>query len=336
MKTSKPTCASCARRRRGPSAYTLIEAMVSLVVVSTIMGATVSTMVVASRAVGGGTTGGLAKISQSNEVAGQIASELSLALSFSVRTDTVVAFTVPDRNGDGQPESIRYEWSGVAGDPLTRQYNGGTQATIAENVHHFSLSYLLKTVPAAGAGVPQESDEVILIYHDDAPGGTFEELTITSTQWSAQYFMPDLPDNTESWKITRVQLRAKTSGAADGVFAVQIRTADAQRKPSTTVLAETTVNESSLGASFGWVSVDIGPVADLDPSAGYCVVVKHVSGAGEAAVIEYENKGHPMNPRTHWMTTTDGGASWSNRENQKDMRFFVHGTYTTLGDPQWP
>ncbi len=336
MNTSKPTHTRCVRRCRGLSAYTLIEAMVSLVVVSTIMGATVSTMVVASRAVGGGTSGGLAKISESNEVAGQIASELSLALSFSERSDTVVAFTVPDRDSDGQPESIRYEWSGVAGDPLTRQYNGGTQATIADNVHHFSLSYLLKTVPASGAGEPQESDEVILIYHDDAAGGTLEEQPITSTQWCAQYFEPDLPDNTESWKITRVQLRVKTSGAADGVFAIQIRTSDSQRKPTTTVLTETTVSESSLAASFGWVSIDIGPVANLDPSAGYCVVVKHVSGAGEAAVIEYENKGQPMNPRTHWMTTSDAGASWSNRENQKDIRFFVHGTYTTLGDPQWP
>lgn len=336
MKTSKPTCASCVRRRRGPSAYTLIEAMVSLVVVSTIMGATVSTMVVASRAVGGGTTGGLAKISESNEVAGQIASELSLALSFSERSDTVVAFTVPDRDGDGQPESIRYEWSGVAGDPLTRQYNGGTQATIAENVHYFSLSYLLKTVPASGAEEPQESEEVILIYHDDTTGGDLKDQKIKSNEWCAQYFTPDLPDNVLSWKITRVQIRAKTSGAADGVFAIQIRTADADQKPTTTVIAETTVNESSLGAAFDWVSVDIGPLADLDPSAGYCVVVKHVSGEGEAAKIEYEKDGDPMTPDSHWMKTKDGGASWSDPENTKDMRFFVHGTYTTQGAPQWP
>ena len=43
-----------------------------------------------------------------------------------------------------------------------------------------------------------------------------------------------------------------------------------------------------------------------------------------------------MTPRTHWLTTSDAGATWSNRDNQRDMRFFVHGTYTTQGEPQWP
>ncbi len=336
MNTSNQTHSWYLRRCRGPSAYTLIEAMVSLVVMSTIMGATVSTMVLASRAVGGGTSGGLAKIAESKDVVEQIASELSLALAFTVRSDTVVAFTVPDRNDDGQPESIRYEWSGVAGDPLTRQYNGGTQATIADNVHYFSLSYLLKTVPASGWEPLQESEEVILHYHDDAPGGTFQEHAITSTQWSAQYFKPEMPTNAETWKITRVQFRAKTSAAADGAFTIQIRTVDAQSKPTTTVLAETTVNESSLGSTFDWVSVDIGPLEDLDVGVGYSLVVKYASGDGEVATVEFEQDGAPMTPRNNWMITTDAGATWSDRENVKDMRFFVHGTYTTQGEPQWP
>jgi len=322
--------------RGAPDGYTLLEAVISLAIISTIMAAVISTMLLASRAVGDSTSGGIAKISESKDVVEQIASELSLALAFSARSDTVVAFTVPDRNDDGQPESIRYEWSGVAGDPLTRQYNGGTQATIAENVHYFSLSYLLKTVPASGTGEPQESEEVILIYHDDVTGGNLKDQKVKSNEWCAQYFKPALPDNAVSWKITRVEIRARQSGAADGVFAVQIRTADGNQKPSTTVLAEATVNESSLASAYEWITVSLAPVADLDTAAGYCVVVKQVSGGGEVAKIEYEKDGSPMTPNSHWMKTTDGGASWSNPENKKDMRFFVHGTYTTQGEPQWP
>ena len=49
-----------------------------------------------------------------------------------------------------------------------------------------------------------------------------------------------------------------------------------------------------------------------------------------------EQDGTAMTPRSHWMTTTDAGATWSKRENPKDMLFFLHGTYTTQGDPQWP
>ena len=322
--------------RGAPRGYTLLEAVVSLVIISTIMAAVTSTMLLASRAIGNSSSGGIGKMPESSEIAEQIASDLSLALAFSERSDTAVEFTVPDRDGDGQVENIRYAWSGTAGDPLTRRYNGGPQAVLADNIHHFNLAYMLKTVEPAVSQPPEESDEVILIYHDDRSGGSLKSQKIKSNEWCAQYFMPALPDNAISWKVTRVEFRAKKSGSADGVFAVQIRAADGNQKPTTTVLAEATVNESSLSSSYEWVTLAVGPVGELDPSAGYCVVVKHVSGGREVAKIEYEKDGSPMTPDSHWMKTTNAGASWSNPEDKKDMRFFVHGTYTTEGAPQWP
>lgn len=65
--------------------------------------------------------------------------DIQLAQSFSENTTTAVTFTVPDRNGDNNPETIRYAWSGNAGDPLTRQYNSGAVVTVAENVHTFHI-----------------------------------------------------------------------------------------------------------------------------------------------------------------------------------------------------
>ncbi len=310
--------------------------MASLIIVATLMTAVGSTMLLASRAIGDSSSGGIAQTAETNEVVQQIASELGLAVNFTERSDKAVAFSVPDRDGDGQVETIRYAWSGTAGDALTRQYNGGTQAAIAENVHHFNLTYLLKAVTPEPVEPPQESDEVVLIYHDNAPGGSFKEQKIKDREWAAQYLKPTLPTNVLSWKITSVDIRAKASGAADAVFAVQIRTADANQKPTSTVLAEATVNESTLAPAFEWITVSLGPVADLDPSVGYCIVVKHVSGGGESATIEYEKNASPMTPDSHWMRTTDAGTSWSDLDNKEDMRFFIHGAYTTQGDPQWP
>ena len=56
--------------------------------------------------------------------------DLRLALSFSERTPTAVTFTVPDRDGDGDTETIRYAWETPDGDPAT---NGVAPLTMKYN-----------------------------------------------------------------------------------------------------------------------------------------------------------------------------------------------------------
>lgn len=133
------------RRRTGASGFTLIEIVVSAAIMTIIMGAMMSVMLIASRAVNTA-DGANERTARARDVVDQITADLSLAEEFTERTDRAVAFTVPDRDADEQLETIRYAWSGVAGDPLTRQYNGGTEVTVAENVHRFNLAWMLKTV----------------------------------------------------------------------------------------------------------------------------------------------------------------------------------------------
>ena len=59
-------------------------------------------------------------------------------------------FTTADRKGDGGPESMRYVWNGTAGQPLTRQVNGGPLETITQSVADFSLTYDSQLDVAAG------------------------------------------------------------------------------------------------------------------------------------------------------------------------------------------
>ena len=59
---------------------------------------------------------------------------------------TSVTMKVPDRNEDGTPETIRYRWSGISGDSITQEYNGGTPASIATNVQNFSLAWVNRLI----------------------------------------------------------------------------------------------------------------------------------------------------------------------------------------------
>ncbi|MEX0725493.1 MAG: prepilin-type N-terminal cleavage/methylation domain-containing protein [Planctomycetaceae bacterium] len=81
------------------------------------------------------TNEGLARLSD-------LSAEMQFALTMTERTATAITFTVPDRDADTSPETIRYAWSGTAGAPLTRQYNGGTVTTVASNVYNVNLTYL--------------------------------------------------------------------------------------------------------------------------------------------------------------------------------------------------
>lgn len=83
-----------------------------------------------------------------SEVLGELAADLALARSFSERTATAVTFTVPDRDGDLDPETIRYAWSGTPGDPLTYQYNGGTASVLASDVQSLNFTALTRLLIA--------------------------------------------------------------------------------------------------------------------------------------------------------------------------------------------
>jgi hypothetical protein len=80
--------------------------------------------------------------------------DVNLALSFTEQSPSAITFTVPDRNGDSVPETIRYAWSGTVGDPLTYQYNSGSLATIATDVQVFNLEALTRELLTESSSAP--------------------------------------------------------------------------------------------------------------------------------------------------------------------------------------
>jgi hypothetical protein len=83
-----------------------------------------STLVIASRAVDDGTAPG-SKTAAAREIGDIIIGDIGDALEFTKRGDHGIEFAVPDRDSNGLPETICYEWDGNAGGNLYREYNGG-------------------------------------------------------------------------------------------------------------------------------------------------------------------------------------------------------------------
>lgn len=126
--------------RRG---MTLVEVLVSAAILAILMGGMASAVVLTSRAVPTtSATRSEAEVQASVARAlDQMEADLLCAKTITELTATSITMTVADRgHGTAGDETIRYAWSGVVGDPLTRQYNSGTAMPIVEKVRSLVLS----------------------------------------------------------------------------------------------------------------------------------------------------------------------------------------------------
>ena len=133
--------------RRGLRAgYTLIEMIVSMSAASVLMAGMGSAVFLSSQAFNATETPAARRVDAA-QVQKQILDDLRYASSFSERSASAVTFVVPDRTGDGLPDTLRYAWTG-AGNPLTFALNGGTAQTLIPSVENFSLNFQTQTLNA--------------------------------------------------------------------------------------------------------------------------------------------------------------------------------------------
>jgi hypothetical protein len=323
------TGSQCERtgRPQGGRGFTLVDLAVAVAVTAVIMVGIGSAMLVAGRAVPDARSPAACRLAASAAIE-DMATELQYATRVMQRSAHMIEFVTPDRNADETPETVRYEWSGTSGAPLSRQYNGGAAVSILTDVREFGLSYRLKTVTTQ---VPQgnESAQTTLAGYNSTLN--LHDYPIRSVESYAEYFLPVLPADTVSWKVTRVVIRAKQDGAADGEASVQLQTATAGRLPTGTALEEKPLLESTLLSSYLDQEFTFAGVAGLAPTQGVCIVLKWVANGTACKVLARSSNVSDTNIAL--LKSTDGGVTWTVLANQS-LLFEVYGTVTTSAAPQ--
>jgi len=304
--------------RRG---FTLIEMVVAVAVMSVIMLGVGSAMIIAGRAMPDAANPAAAAITAGRALQ-QIATELQYAVAVNENSATAIEFTVADRTNDDVPETIRYAWSGTPGDPLTRQYNAGAVVEMLGSVQDFALSYDLETISNEVTAV-NESAETLLIEHRSTQN--LADYTISSSASYGQYFLPSLPPDTVTWKVTRVQFFAKTHAPVKGESKVQLQLATVAHQPSGTVLEETTLLESTLTKDYLTQELSCSNAGELAPTQGLCLLVEWVADK-DACNLQGQSAGITT-ADSHLLQSTDQGASWSSVANQS-LLYQVFGTVT--------
>ncbi len=250
-----------------------------------------------------------------------LTNDLRYAQSVVSQTATQITITIPDRDGQSpSTETITYSWSGTAGAPLVRTFNG-TSANIATDVHEFLL--VGHTRSLALPVTYSDSPEVQLTSF--TTGATTTDWGVATKNWIGEYVQPNLP-SAVSWKITQVKFNAKQNGTTTGTALVQVRTATGSGLPTTTVLASQTLLESSLATGYTQRSFTMTGVPDTAVGTGLCLVVRF-SANSPSCFVQYLNSGASTG-NNKFLSTTNSDAGWAVGAG-KAMLFEVWGTYKT-------
>lgn len=313
-------------KHRHDTGFTLAELLVSIAVTMVIAVGIGSSMLIASRAMPDADNPASAAIT-AVEAAEQLTAELQYAISINNRSTTMIEFTVADRNGDEVDEMIRYEWSGTPGDSLTRQYNGGAVVNLLEDVHQFDLSYDLQTISEE---IPQGNESGETLLKRFSGDWNFKSYPIKDSEWYGQYFLPSLPGDAISWKVTRVRFKATIDGDTDGECKVQLQLPTLGDLPSGVVLEEKTLLESTLTWFYTTQEFSFSSVSGLSPQEGLCLVFKWISNGTACKILGQDEDVHTSNIRLS--KSTNRGASWSTLSDES-LLFWIYGTVTTSGEP---
>ena len=313
-----------ANTTRHRSAFTLLELVVSLVVTTILMGGLTSAVLLATQAIPDTEKSPQATL-VSSQIANQIAGEMYYALSFPDRAAHTVTFTVADRNADTIPETIHYAWSGKAGDPLTRQYNGGIAATIIENVQQFNLAYDYNEVVEQSPNPPIESAEQELIKYESSE--SLGEAHVHDNRWWAQYFKPSLPVDAVSWKITAVTFVAKRDSSESATTTVQLVLPTSGNIPSNLVIDSISVQHSALTDSYQTVEQSFTRASGLSPDLS--LYLTFTTADSKSARLLYQGTGVSFAD----VGLIQGSPDWGSLATSQSLLFTVRGTVTTSVPP---
>ncbi|HEX4414574.1 MAG TPA: hypothetical protein VH107_13160 [Lacipirellulaceae bacterium] len=309
------------RRRLG---HTLIELVAAMIASAFLLMGMGSVMFIARQVAY--TPSDASSRSTAADVVSQICDELRYATVVLQQSSQILEFVVADRNADGTAERIRYQWSGTTGAPLVKTVNGGTGVNVLPSVNSFVIT-TQQTQKVTALTTTADTSETVLLANTAVSGPSYRDIDANNCM--AQSIDPSaftgVPSTAISWNATKVDFYGDKNGSTAETLAVQLRySGDPNDQPTSNVIGQTTVAESSLAS--GWNTVTFAsPIRGLSLNRKVDMVFALASGSGKAAKIAYNDSF-----ATGITDSTDGGASWQSMATRQ-MWGRIYGTYTSPG-----
>jgi hypothetical protein len=264
-------------QRRG---HSLLELVLSLVLLSIIFASVGSAVMFAARA-SPSEDSFESTLAVDSRVISQIAEDLSVARHIIEQKDHSVTIVVGDRTNDGNPDRIRYAWSGNIGDPLTYQLNDQTAYNLIDSVHTFELVYSIDAIESPLPVATYFDGEKIIDAFDDSFAGA--DVSVTQTQWHGQTVIPRLTAVALGFLPTRLELYAGFTSPNDGQARIALRDRSGTT-PGENNYAAAVMSESKMTGAISWRQLAFSETAVVP--ADQDLALTAIYRAGTADVLD--------------------------------------------------
>ncbi|GAB4383727.1 MAG: hypothetical protein Kow0022_04310 [Phycisphaerales bacterium] len=303
-------------------AFTLVELVVSTVIISIIMLGVVSALGIATSALPSQRTRSADTLRNTLSV---LPSDLRDAIIVRDLSPTTLEATLPDRDGDGLPELVRYETQSGSGFSIIRTFNN-TPVTIATGLSQAEFNTQKQT----------SAELIASATTDTSPGDLGQVPDNWSTAGIAQAFAgragyaqliaPALPDTAGWWTITELRMLFQQNDASGDATKrlIQIRLADSTGLPTSTVLFQAQFSDVQYSGNLTKPStLAVSGMPYLAPGQAVCVCFINQGGKLPGYVLKInKTSGQGM------AITNDEGATWSSQPNAT-LFVGMRGTYVT-------
>lgn len=320
---------SLGRRR----SFTLVELVVSSAVAGLIILGLASAVLLVSRAIPSETSAPAA-ISSAASVVDALVRDVQYALSVVERGSRVFEVTVPDRTGDGTPETIRYEWNGKAGAPLVWTYNG-TSADLAPAVMALTFTPEVEAVTTQEQQTTTTTGSESLLssfYTWSGVLSTSNDFRISATRWIATVTSLSVPAGTTSVRFTRARFRLKGSSSSTVVTAGLYETAGASAATPAYFGLGTPIAFAPgviSGLIYSNVTATFTDSATIAPGRQIALLIK---GDSTTPYVQYLYATAAPADSNLVLFSTDSGGTWTpsvGQLNYYGMPFELYGVCTT-------
>lgn len=213
--------------------------------------------------------------------------DLGSAVSIVSASPSDFSVRVADRDNDGDQEIVRYWWSGVAGEGLTRTVNAVNETVVVPSLSAaaFSYDWLARTVPSGETALG--TTEKLATW--DGTTSSTHRIDLTSSL--AQCLLLRLPADATAWQITKFRVRA-TSISSQSQLRAKLCLGGVDTLTVPLVLATSGSPILVRGSNGAWLDFNFSNAAEVQ-NGQWVSIHLGAQGLTGSAEVMYADKGVP-------------------------------------------
>ncbi|WP_166831146.1 hypothetical protein [Thalassoroseus pseudoceratinae] len=311
MKTTRLPSVSVFARR----GYSFVELIVSAGAATLLMLGLSSALFLSDEALNG--IGIVEERTEAADVQAAMLRDLSQARLFTQRSATSATFQVPDRDADGQSETMTYSWVGSPTNELQYSINGSTTVPLLSNVQGFDFGWASRSM-TGNASTPPSMDPNSWGNRWETGGNFGYEDVFSGVESDRRKIIATRVTLDSEQKIISISVYLSISILGNSDVTVAMYGVDNNNNPNNLITNSST---EKIGSS-GWTTFGVAPVTI--PAGEYYLALSH---RDDDASFRYASTGGETHVANSDACKRGWDGSFPNGAIEDNRKISIYATY---------